>query len=288
MRLMHTDPSPHVIGAVSASEHDDGNDASKSRAGRPSYVHPTAIVGAGVKLGEGVWIGPRVTIDRDASIGAGTRIEAGAHIGNSCRIGADCKIGPNVTVREKTILGARVVLESGVALGSDGFGFADCADRNKIKMPQVGTVIIGDDVFIGANTTVDRATMGETQIGNRVRIGTLSQIAHNVVIGDDTTIGSRVGICGSVIIGKGAWIGSGVGVVGHLTVADGAVIMDGAGVTTHVAAGETMAGFPAVSKTKYEAVERCLENIPELFHRLQVLEEGCNGHLKATQNLSPS
>lgn len=242
-------------------------------------IHPTALVGPGVQLGRGVRLGPRVMIGSNVTLGDRVWIDAGTYIGPDSRIGSDCRLGANVTLRERTELGCRVSVESGVVIGSDGFGFAPCSDGNIMKMPQVGHVVVGDDVVIGANTTIDRATMGETGIGNRVVLGALVQVAHNCEIGDDTVIGAMTGICGSATIGKRVRVGTNVGIVGHIHVGDDAGILDGAGVTRPIKPGEVVAGFPAVAVERHNDIQACLGQLPQLHARLREIERRLNGAL---------
>lgn len=235
-------------------------------------IDPTAIIGEEVVIGKNVVIGPRVTIEDAVTIGDGVRIEAGVCIGKGSRIGAGSFLGPHVTIRERTLIGQRVQVQAGAVLGSDGFGFASCTDGNKMKVPQVGNVVVGDDVVIEANAAIDRATMGETRIGNRVHIGSLVQIGHNVVIGDDSVIGPLSGISGSTVLGRHVQVGAHCGIVGHIRVEDHAVLQDGCGVTRSVKAGSVVAGMPAVSVDRFSQYQAALQQLPRLEQTLRALE----------------
>ena len=195
------------------------------------------------------------TVPEDCEIGAHVIIEAGARIGSRCRIGPntviaaavelgdDCQIGPNVTLSH-CLIGAQVVLHSGVRIGQAGFGFVP--DRNgPLKIPQLGRVIIGDDVDIGANTTVDRGSGHDTVIGPGTMIDNLVQIAHNVVIGRGCVLAGQVGISGSTKLGDFVMAGGQAGLAGHLTIGSGARIAAKSGLMRDVAAGETVGGIPA-------------------------------------------
>jgi len=199
----------------------------------------------------GVQEGARV--EAGASVGPGTVVATGAVVESGAVIGADCRIGPNAVVASGCTLGDRVILGPGAVIGSCGFGFAPEGDAVR-KIPQVGRVVIEDDVEIGANTTVDRATLGETRIGRGTKIDNLVQVGHNVRIGRNVLIAAQVGLSGSVTIGDGAILGGQVGVADHVVIGAGAQVGAKSGVGTHVAAGARVAGYPAVE------VKHWLEN----------------------------
>lgn len=186
-------------------------------------VSASAVVADGVILGEGVHIGANAVIAGGSSIGANTVIGAGCVVGADCQVGAEGLLHPNVTLASNTCVGDRVILHSGVVLGADGFGFVPQASGWH-KIPQIGRVLIGDDVEIGANTTIDRAAMGDTRIGHGVKLDNLIHIAHNVQIGDHTVIAACTGIAGSAKIGSRCQISGMCSIAGHLTVADGTTI----------------------------------------------------------------
>lgn len=186
-------------------------------------VSPSAVVAEDVILGEGVHIGANAVIASGCSIGANTVIGSGCVLGTGCQVGAGGLLHPNVTLASDTCVGDRVILHSGVVLGADGFGFVPQAS-GWYKIPQIGRVVIGDDVEIGANTTIDRAAMGDTRIGHGVKLDNLIHIAHNVQIGDHTVIAACTGIAGSAKIGSRCQISGMCSIAGHLSVADGTTI----------------------------------------------------------------
>ncbi len=202
-----------------------------------AFIHPTALLERGVVVDPGVVIGPR------AEIGSGTVIGAGTVIGHDVKIGRDCAIGPHVTVQH-ALIGNRVILHPGVRIGQDGFGFAMGANGH-LKVPQIGRVIIQDDVEIGANSTVDRGAIRDTVIGEGTKIDNLVQIAHNVSIGRHCVIVAQVGISGSATLEDGVVLGGQVGVIGHVRIGRGAQIGATSNVATDVPAGARWGGTPA-------------------------------------------
>ncbi len=208
-------------------------------------IHPSAVIDPTAKLGTDVYIGPHVVIEAGATIGARTRLLAGVYIGHQARVGDDCHFYPNVSLREHVQVGNRCIFHNGTVIGSDGFGYATGKDGVHRKIPQIGIVVIGDDVETGANVTIDRARFGKTKIGNGVKIDNLVQIAHNVVIGDGCIIVAQTGIAGSSILGHHVVIAGQVGVAGHIRIGDGAVVAAQSGIHNDVAPGETMFGTPA-------------------------------------------
>ncbi|MBN2201981.1 UDP-3-O-(3-hydroxymyristoyl)glucosamine N-acyltransferase [bacterium] len=207
-------------------------------------IHPTAVVGDGVRMGDGAAVGPRVVIGNRCSVGDGTQLLAGAVLGDDVTIGKNCVIHANVSLRERVVVGDRVIIHDGTVVGSDGFGFAFEGGRYR-KIPQVGTVVIEDDVEIGANTAIDRATLGETRIRAGAKLDNLIQIAHNCVVGEHTAIAAQAGLSGSTVIGRGVRIGGQAGFAGHLQVGDGAAVGAQAGVDKSVPEGIMVSGAPA-------------------------------------------
>lgn len=193
-------------------------------------IHETAVVANERSIADDAYIDAYVVIGNDSTIGSGTEILAGSKIGNGVTIGSDCLIHPNVTIRDGCTIGDRVVLHSGVVIGSDGFGFVRGGDGRYVKFPQIGSVVIEDDVEIGANTTVDRGALGVTRIGRGTKIDNLVQVGHNVDIGADCVIAAQTGISGSVVIEDGCVIGGQVGFGDHSYVKSGAVIGSQAGI----------------------------------------------------------
>jgi UDP-3-O-[3-hydroxymyristoyl] glucosamine N-acyltransferase len=202
-----------------------------------SFVHPEARLESGVRIDPGAVVGPR------AEIGSGTVVAAHAVIGPDVRIGRDCAIGPGATVQH-SLIGNRVIIHPGVRIGQDGFGFA-MGPRGHLKVPQVGRVIVQDDVEIGANTTIDRGANRDTVIGEGTKIDNLVQIGHNVVIGRHCVIVAQVGISGSTTLEDFVVIGGQVGMVGHITLGQGAQIAASSNVASDVPAGARWGGTPA-------------------------------------------
>ncbi len=217
-------------------------------------VHPTAVVEAGVRLGQGSSVGAHAVIGAGAEIGPQTVIGAGCVIGAGVRIGPGCLLHPRVTIYPGASVGARVILHSGVVLGSDGFGYVFNSGRYE-KFPQVGRVEIGDDVEIGANTTIDRGALGATTIGRGTKIDNLVQVGHNVTIGEHCAIASQTGISGSAVIEAHTVIAGQVGIGDHARVERGAVLGGQCGILPHklVRRGQTVWGTPARPIKEYLA-----------------------------------
>lgn len=193
-------------------------------------IHETAVVANERGIADDAYIDAYVFVGDNSIVGRGTEVLAGTTIGNRVTIGADCLIHPNVTIRDGCTIGDRVVIHSGVVVGSDGFGFVRGGDGHYVKFPQIGTVVIEDDVEIGANTTVDRGALGTTRIGRGTKIDNLVQVGHNVDIGSDCVIAAQTGISGSVVIEDGCVIGGQVGFGDHSHIKSGAVIGSQAGI----------------------------------------------------------
>lgn len=244
----------------------------------PAPVRPvpgidvTARIAPTAQLGENVCIQPFVVIEDGVVIGARTVIGAGSFIGHDSVIGDDCHIYPSVTIRERTRIGNRVILHPGVVLGADGFGFETIRGEHQ-KVPQVGTVEIGDDVEIGANSCVDRGRFGTTRVGRGTKIDNLVQIGHNCVIGEHCVICAGTGIAGSVVIGNRVTLAGQVGVAGHLTIGDGAIIGAQAGVAQDVPPGAVMLGAPAEPHMKFKRTVAAMQRLPELLARVRELEK---------------
>ncbi len=196
---------------------------------RAPEIHPSAVIAESAKIGDGVFIGAFVCVGETSEIGDGSQLRAGAKIGDNVRVGKNCVIDPNVFIEDGCIIGDNVILHSGVVIGTDGFGFVRDTDRY-VKFPQIGTVVIEDDVEIGANSCVDRGALGETRIGRGTKIDNQVQIAHNVRIGERVVIAAQTGISGSTVIESDAVIGGQVGMGDHARVLSGAIIGSQAGV----------------------------------------------------------
>jgi UDP-3-O-[3-hydroxymyristoyl] glucosamine N-acyltransferase len=237
----------------------------------PPGVHPTAVVDATVRLGVDVRIGAHVVVGERSAIGDGAVILHGSVIGRDVTIGARTLLYANVTVREGCRIGERVIIHPGTVIGSDGFGFAPRKDGSYEKIPQLGIVVIGDDVEIGANCAVDRATMGETRIDRGAKLDNLIQVAHNVAIGEDTVIAAQAGISGSTKIGRRNMIGGQVGFSGHLTIADDSKWGAQSGVHRSVTdPGGTYMGTPAVP---FRLASRIMGGLPQLPEALAAIRE---------------
>ncbi|MBU3724664.1 MAG: UDP-3-O-(3-hydroxymyristoyl)glucosamine N-acyltransferase [Burkholderiaceae bacterium] len=227
-------------------------------------VDPSARIGKRVRIAAGAIIGPKVTIGDDADIGAGCVIEQGT------RIGQACLLYPRVTVYHDCIVGDRAVIHSGVVIGADGFGFAPQADRSWMKIPQVGAVVIGNDVEIGANTAIDRGTLDHTVIGDGVKLDNLIQIAHNVVIGNHTAIAACVGIAGSARIGAYCQIGGAAGILGHLDIAEGTIIGPMSLVMSSIPeSGKYVGVYPLQSQSNWEKSAALVRRLPEMRRQLK-------------------
>ena len=197
---------------------------------REIITHETAVISENAKLGKDLFIGAFVSIGDNSEIGDGTNLLAGAKVGDNVKVGKNCVLHPNVFIADNCRIGNNVILHAGVVIGADGFGYVRDGERGYVKFPQIGTVIIEDDVEIGANTCIDRGAFGETRIGEGTKIDNLVQIAHNVQIGKRVVIASQTGISGSTIIEDDCVIGGQVGMGDHATVKSGAVIGSQAGV----------------------------------------------------------
>jgi UDP-3-O-[3-hydroxymyristoyl] glucosamine N-acyltransferase len=210
----------------------------------PPGIHPTAVVAKGATIAAGASVGAHCVIEEGAQIGARAVLLSGCYVGPLAAIGEDSFLYANVVVREECVIGARCILHPGVVVGSDGFGFAFDAGRYH-KVPQVGNVVVGDDVEIGSNTTIDRATTDSTRIGDGTKIDNLVQIGHNVTIGRHCLIAGQVGISGSCMLGDYVMLGGQVGLADHIMVGEGAQLAAQSGVMHDVPAGQQWMGTPA-------------------------------------------
>ncbi len=237
-------------------------------------VHPTAVIGPGTQWEEPVAIGPQVVIGRDARLGRNARIGAGCVLGDGVRIGSDTVLYPRVVCYPGTRVGDRVILHAGVCLGSDGFGYLPGPDGvAPDKIPHAGRCVVGDDVEIGANTTVDRGSVDDTVIGNGTKIDNLVQVAHNVRIGARCIIMAQVGISGSTVIEDDCIIAGQAGLSGHFTVGRGARIAAQSGVDRAVPAGSTVFGYPARERRQYLRTLAATNRLARIADRLERLVE---------------
>ncbi|MGD8728766.1 MAG: UDP-3-O-(3-hydroxymyristoyl)glucosamine N-acyltransferase [Gemmatimonadota bacterium] len=235
-------------------------------------VHPTAILGRGVRLGTGVRIRPYAVLEDDVSVGAGTRIGAHCVIGAGTAIGERCVLHPHVVTYPDSVVGSEVTLHSGARIGSDGFGYTQVGEEH-LKMPQVGRAVIEDGVEIGANTTVDRGSLGDTVVGYGSKIDNLVQVAHNVRIGAGSLLAALVGIAGSTRIGKGAWLGGRASAINHLEIGDGAQVAFGSTVMRDVPPGETVSGSPSRPHRETLRRQALTGRLERLVARVEKLEE---------------
>ena len=232
-----------------------------------AHVDPTA------NLGENVTLFPNVFVGADVRVGRRTVLYPGVYLGDGAQVGDDCVLHPNVVVGEGCCVGNRVILHAGVVLGSDGFGYAGEGD-GRVKIPQVGTVEVHDDVEIGANTTVDRATLGKTIIRRGAKIDNLVQIAHNVVVGENSIIAAQVGIAGSTRIGRDVILLGQVGVLNHIEIGDGAMIGPQSGIPRSVPPGAVLSGgIAAAPHQEWLKVIALLPQLPKLWSLVRGLEK---------------
>jgi len=235
-------------------------------------VSPKATLEESVVLGKNITIGHNVVIENHTVIGDNTKILANTFIGNDVVIGKNCLIYPNVTIREKTIIGDNCIIHPGVVIGGDGFGFAATGE----KIPQIGHVEIGNNVEIGSNTTIDRAAIGKTCIGNNTKIDNLVMIAHNVQIGENTIIVSQVGIAGSTKIGNKVTLGGQVGVVGHITVGNNVMVGAKSGISGNLKDNQVVAGHPLLPYRKHLESLALIKKLPELFLQVKKIIKKLN------------
>ena len=233
-------------------------------------ISENAFIADGAEIAEGITIYPGVYIGRGAKIESGVILYPGVFVGNEVMIGEGSILYSNVSVYRKCIIGKRVILHAGVVVGSDGFGFANPGADN-LKVPQIGFVQIDDDVEIGANTTIDRGTLGRTWIKRGVKIDNLVQIAHNVEIGEKSIIVAQVGISGSTKLGRSVILGGQVGLVGHLSIGDNVMVGAQSGVPEDISPNQVVSGSPHMPHRKWLRVQALLPKLPEMRKTLTSL-----------------
>ena len=235
-------------------------------------LHPTSVVESDCILGRDVSIGPFVSVGRGCRIGKGTVLSAGVILGQEVQIGEDCLVHPGVRILDRCALGNRVILHAGAVIGSDGFGFAEEGGTH-LKIPQIGNVILEDDVELGANVTVDRATFGTTRIRKGTKIDNLVQVGHNCDIGENCILVAQVGLSGSVRVGRGSVFAGQSGSVGHIQIGAGVRVGAKSAVTGDLPDGAFVIGHPARDHREWKKSQAGIGRLPELRKRVADLEQ---------------
>jgi UDP-3-O-[3-hydroxymyristoyl] glucosamine N-acyltransferase len=220
------------------------------------------------KISDSAFIGSFSSVGENSIISEKCIIENQVFIGNNVEIGKGCIIYPGVKILDDTIIGRNCIIHSSTTIGSDGFGFAPNDDGSYKKIPQTGNVVIGDNVEIGSNSTIDRATLGSTIISNGVKLDNQIQVAHNVEIGENTAIAAQSGVAGSTKIGKNCMIGGQVGIIGHIKIGDNVKIQAQAGVTSNIESNSRVTGTPAISYMNYNKSYVHFKNLPEIVKKI--------------------
>jgi len=245
----------------------------------PAGIHPTAIVAASARVDPTAHLGPHCVVGERVEIGARSVLQAGAVVGDDSKLGEDVNLFPNVTVYPCAEIGARVRIHAGTVVGSDGFGYV--LDKGvHLKVPQIGTVVIGDDVEIGANVTIDRGALGPTVIGKGTKIDNLVQIGHNVEIGEGSIVISQVGIAGSTRLGKYVVLAGQVGLAGHLKIGNQVMVAAQSGVMTDIPDGGKWLGSPAQPDKQTKRQMIAIQHLPELIRRVAELEKKLVGKME--------
>lgn len=247
-----------------------------------SGVHASAVIAPTAQIAASATIGPLCVVEAGANIGERVHLQAQVFVGRHAVVGEDSWLAPGVVVAAECEIGVRVRLHAGVVIGSDGFGYEFVQGRHE-KIPQIGKVVIGNDVEIGANTTLDRARFGRTEVGEGTKIDNLVQVAHNVRIGRHCVLCAQTGISGSTTLEDYVVLGGQAGLAGHLKLGKGAKVGGGAGVSADVAAGAFVNGSPAIPYMLERRIAVLNQRLPELFRRVDTLEE----ELRSAKKLSP-
>lgn len=241
---------------------------------RKKGIHPTAIIETSAKVGSDVFIGPYTYVGENCIIGDGCSIYPHVYIGDNTRLGDNCTLNPGVKIYHDCLLGEGCIIHAGSVIGGDGFGFAPQSDNEFMKIPQLGNVVLEDHVEIGANVTIDRATMGSTIIRKGVKLDNLIQIGHNVEVGENTVMAAQTGISGSTKVGKNCMFGGQVGLAGHIKIADGTKIGAQGGILGDVKEENTVIlGSPAIELKQYLRSSVVFKKLPEMKVKIDSLEK---------------
>lgn len=243
-------------------------------------ISKNASIAESAKIGKDVYIGPQAVIGENAVIGDKAKIYPQTYIGDNSTVGEETTIFAGVKIYSDIVVGSNCVIHSGVVIGADGFGFAPQEDNNYQKIAQIGNVILEDNVEIGANTTIDRATLGSTIIRRGAKLDNLIQIAHNVEVGENTVIAAQSGIAGSTKVGKNCMIAAQVGIIGHIKIGDNVKIAAQSGVSNSVKDGAIIFGSPAFDARDYRRSYVHFRNLPKIVERIDKLEKGPDENLK--------
>jgi UDP-3-O-[3-hydroxymyristoyl] glucosamine N-acyltransferase len=236
------------------------------------FIHPTAVIDDTAQIGEGAWIGAHVFVGRGVRLGNNVRIHPNTTIYDEVSIGTSSVIHSNVSIREGSQLGERVVVHNNTVIGSDGFGYAKDEEKRWLKIPQAGIVVIEDDVEIGAGTTIDCASVGETRIARGAKIDNLVQIGHSCTVGEDALVCAQVGLAGSSHIGRRVILAGQAGVAGHLTIGDDAVLTAKSATSHNVEAGKMISGIPAFDNREWLRSTAAFRRLGEMQRTLRLLE----------------
>jgi UDP-3-O-[3-hydroxymyristoyl] glucosamine N-acyltransferase len=236
-------------------------------------VHPSAVIDPTASISDSAFIAAHVVVDRHAKIGERVQLHANVTIADNVTVGDDSVVHSGVAIRENSLLGSRVIVHNNAVIGSDGFGFAKDEERRWLKIPQTGRVVIEDDVEIGAGTTIDRASTGETRIKRGAKLDNLIQIGHSCAVGEDALLCAQVGMAGSSRVGDRVILTGQVGIGGHITVGDDAILYPQSGVPNDVAAGEVLVGTPAFEVSAFWRAIAVFKKLGDLPKRIRALEK---------------
>lgn len=236
------------------------------------FVHPSAVIEPTAQVADDVWIGAFAYVGRDAQIGSRVRIFPNATVYDGSQVGADSIIHSGAVLREGTQLGQRVIVHNNAVIGSDGFGYAKTEEGRWLKIPQTGIVVVEDDVEIGAGTTIDRASVGETRISRGAKIDNLVQVGHSCTVGEDTLLCAQVGLAGSSHIGRRVILAGQAGVAGHLTIGDDVVLTAKSATSHDIPAGKVISGIPAFDNRDWLRATAAFRRLGEMHRHLRTLE----------------